>query len=205
MRKKLVCFGICMLLIITILPLNASTGDSENPEVEDRTFDVKLFGVFPFLFQPLVKYSDVISAWFHEQQSDSEYLYVSMKVRYLQEKTFFESIYVVSWTYNNNGYSASVHANPNGITSLVAGKDDEDGNDYEEWVICDGSFDIQDRIITWKVPKDKIGNPNIGTKLTNIHPHTHLRFRDDSNLPHMDLFKDLAWNAKIVKDYTIMY
>jgi len=205
MRKKIICFSICMLLIFTILPLNISAGDSENPEVEDRIFDVNLFGIILFPLQPLVKYTDIVSAWFYEEQSESEFLYVSMKVRELQEKPDLEAIYVVSWTYNNEGYSTSVHANPNGVTALYAGKNNKDGNDYVEWVICDGSFNIEQKIITWKVPKDKIGNPTMRTKLTDIHPHTHLRFRDDSNLPHLDLFKDLAFNAKFVKDYTIMF
>jgi hypothetical protein len=205
MNKIIVGILICMLLITTILPTFASAGDSENPEVEDRILDVKLFGIIPFLLQKIVKYSDIISAWFYEEQEDSEYLYVSMKVRDLQERTDLEAIYVVSWVCNFDSYSASVHVNPNGITPLFAGKNDEEGNDYVEKVECDGSFNLEEQIITWKVPKDIIGNPQIGTKLTDIHPHTHLRFRDDSNLPHMDLFKDLAWNAKSTKDYVIQY
>lgn len=203
--KKIVVILICMLLITIILPTIASAGDPENPEIEDRILDVKLFGIFPFLNQKIVKYSDIISAWFYEEQTNPEYLYVSMKVRDLQEKTDLEAIYAVSWYYNNNGYSVSMHVNPNGITPLFAGKNNEEGNDYVEKVECDGSFDIEENIITWEVPKDIIGNPPIGTILTNLHSHTHLRFRDDSNLPHMDLFKDLAWNAKTIKDYIIQY
>ena len=49
MKKKVVIL-VCMLLITTILPTFASAGDSENPEVEDRILDVKLFGIFPFFF-----------------------------------------------------------------------------------------------------------------------------------------------------------
>jgi len=44
----------------------------------------------------------------------------------------------------------------------------------------------------------------MGIKLIDIHPHTHLRFRGDPNLPHMDLLEDLTWNVNFVKDYTIM-
>ncbi len=203
--KKIIVILICMLLITTILPNYAFAGDSENPEVEDRILDVKLFGLFPFLLQKIVKYSDIVSAWFYENQEDSEYLYVSIKLRDLQEKTDLEAIYVVTWNFNYYGYSASVHVNPNGVTPLFAGKNDEEGNDYIEKVECEGSFNTEENIITWKVPKNIIGNPEIGTKLTDIHPHTHLRFRDDSNLPHMDLFKDLAWNAKTTRDYVILY
>ena len=206
MKKKVLGIFVCMLLVMTLLPITGTViaGDEEDPEVKDRTSDVKLFGFIGFPLQTFFKYADVVSAWFSEESANPNYLYVSMKVIDLQEKTSFEAIYDVDWVFNNNRYITCVHANPNGYGPFVIGKDTNGDNDFE-WDICYGTFDLENNIITWEVPKDVIGNPIKGDKLTYIFPSTHLRFRDASNLPRMDFFKDLAWNAKIIKDYTIEY
>lgn len=52
-----------MLLIATMLPITGTViaGSEEDPEVEDRIFDVKLFGIFGFSLQIYLKYVDVVS------------------------------------------------------------------------------------------------------------------------------------------------
>jgi hypothetical protein len=47
MKKKIVGILICMLLIATIFPITGTVfaGSEEDPELEDRIFDVKLFGL----------------------------------------------------------------------------------------------------------------------------------------------------------------
>ena len=206
MKKKLLEIFVCMLLLTTMLPMTVTViaGDEEDPEVEDRTLDVKLFGFIGFPLQTSFKYADIVSAWFSEESTDTDNLYVSIKVMDLQEKTNLEAIYDVNWVLNNKRYLTCVHANPNGYGPFLIGENTYGGDDYE-WDTCSGNFDLDNNIITWEIPKDAIGNPQKGDKLTYIFPSTHLRFRDDSNLPRMDLFKDLAWNAKIIKDYTIEY
>ena len=65
MKKKL--FGgvvASMFFVSLLLPLSIIADDPENPEITDRQFDVKLFGMFPGVPQPLVKHIDIISAWF---------------------------------------------------------------------------------------------------------------------------------------------
>lgn len=204
--KKIVGILICMLLIITVLPITVSAGDPENPEVVDRIMDVKLFGIFGFPFQANLKYADIVSAWFSEDYTNPNFLYVSLKLRDLEDKTDgLEAIYDVDWAYNNNYYITCVHANPNGFGSFSVGRNTDSDDDFEEWEICDGIFDTNSNVITWEVPKESIGNPQPFSKLTNIFPSTHLRFTDDSGLPLMDLFKDLSWNAKTTKDYVIQY
>ena len=206
MWKKIVGIFVCMLLIATILPTFAFAGDSENPEVEDRILDVKLFGIIPFFPQINFKYADIVSAWIYEEEYNPDFLYMSLKIRDLKDTTDkYDAIYVIGWTFNNIQYSAGVHIFPEGPTPLTAGSLDEEGNDYVDFVICDGSIDSVNDIITWIIPKNAIGNPTIGLKITNIIPHTHLRHTESSGLPLWDLFKDLPWNAKITKDYVIQY
>ena len=206
MKKKIIGIFVCMLLIATILPITGTViaGSEEDPEVEDRIFDVKLFGIFGFSLQIYLKYVDVVSTWFYENIDNPDYLYVSLKIRDLDAKADdLEAIYDVDWSYSNNRYSCCVHNNPNGYGPFFIGKSTDPHGNYEDWALCDGTFDVENNIITWEVPKTAIGDPLIGHKLTSISPHTHLRFRDDSDLPRMDLFKDLSLNAKTVKDYRI--
>ena len=206
MRKKIIPILISMLFIFTIFSMNALGGSEDNPEVEDRIGDVKLFGFIPFFPQINFKYADIVSAWIYEEENNPDFLYMSLKIRDLKDTTDkYDAIYVIGWTFNNIQYSAGVHIFPDGPTPLTAGSLDEEGNDYVDFVICDGSIDSVNDIITWIIPKNAIGNPITGLKITNIVPHTHLRHTESSGLPLWDLFKDLPWNAKIIKDYIIKY
>jgi hypothetical protein len=195
-----------MLFLFTIFSINVFAGSEEDPEVEDKIRDVKLFGIFPFLLQFNFKYVDIISAWIYEEDNNPDYLFMSLKIRDLEETTEkYDAIYVISWTLNSVTYSASVHIFPHVPTSLLAGPTDEERNDYVNYVICEGNIDCNNEIITWIIPKDAIGNPIKGQIIENIVPHTHLRYTESSGLPMWDLFKDLTWNAKFTKDYTINY
>ena len=206
MKKKFIIISICALLILTVFSFNVIAGSEGDPEIEDRTRDVMLFGLFPFLPQFNFKYVDIISAWIYEEQDNQDVLYMNLKIRNLEETTEkYDAIYVLGWVYNNIHYSASVHIFPQGPTSLVAGSTDEEGNDYVNFVVCEGKIDSINDIITWIIPKDAIGNPSTGLKITNIVPHTHLRYPESSAIPMWDLFKDLPWNAKVTKDYIIEY
>jgi len=206
MKKKIFGIFVCIILVTTLLPIAGTViaGSEDNPEVEDRIFDVKLFGIFLFPLQIHFKYADVVSTWFYENSDNPDYLYVSLKIRDLGDKADdLEVIYDVDWSYSNNRYICCVHDNPNGYGPFVIGKSADGDENYDDFAPCEGNFDVENNIISWKVPKIAIGDPLIGHKLTSISPHTHLRFRDDSELPHMDLFKDLYWNVKTVKDYLI--
>jgi hypothetical protein len=206
MRKKIVAFLIIMLMSSLSMSSTVIAGDEENPEVVDKIFDVKLFGTFPFFPQMFFKNADFKSVWFYEEGSNPEYLYICMKLRELQTSSDeYDFIYVVDWTYNDVSYGASIHLLPTGLTSYISGTFDEEGNHYLDYVVCEGDFDDTTSIITWIVPKENIGNPMKGNKITNIVPHTHIRFPLDSGRVKFDLFKDLPWNALITKDYTIEY
>lgn len=206
MKEKLVTIVVMMLMISLAFSTLVSAGSEEDPEIVDRTFDVKLFGILPFFPQLMFKNADFISVWFYEEESNPDYLYICMKTRSLISNTdTYDFIYVVDWTYNNVRYGASIHLLPSGVTPLVAGSLDAEGNDYVDYVICDGSYNDETGIITWIIPKSNIGSPNMATKITNILAVNTIRFPLDSGKPKMDLFKDFSWNAKITKDYTIRY
>ncbi len=193
---------VCGVLVATILPLGVIAENSDDPEIEDRIRDV--FGLFGFLPQFFFKHIDIRSAWFYEDSGNPDYLYVSLELRDLEYKTkLLEAIYVIDWRFNSNSYAACVHTNPNGVRVFLSGKTNDVGNGFEDYVICDGTFDDENNIITWEIPKNAIGDPQPGDILTNTAAVTTLRFTDESGLPLMDLLKDLALQGN--KDYIIQY
>ena len=70
MRKIVGGIFVCMLLLLSTFPFTVKAGDPENPEVVDRIMDVKLFGVIGFPFQANLKYADIVSAWFFENNTN---------------------------------------------------------------------------------------------------------------------------------------
>ena len=186
--------------------MSISAGYKEDPELIDRKFDVLLFGCIPFFLQSSLKNADWESVWFYEQEDTPDNLYVCMKVRkLLSNSEAYDFIYNVGWTYHDIHYGANVHLLPRGVTSLVAGSLDAEGNDFLDHVECQENFDVETSIITWIIPKDEIGNPMKSMAITNILASTHVRFPLDSGRVKMDLFKDLPWNAISSKDYIIQY
>jgi len=206
MKKKIVGIFVCILLITTILPITVMAGDEQNPEVKDRTRDVKLFGLITLFPQSLFSYVDMVSAWVYEEADHPENLYMSLKIMDLKDTTQkYDAIYSISWMHKSIPYTAGVHIFPSGPSDFCAGPWDEQGNDYVDFVFCDGTIDSSTDIITWIIPKTAIGNPTTGSNITDIVPVTSLRYPDYSIIPMWDLFKDLPWNALVMKDYQIQY
>lgn len=202
MRRKIIALLVCGVCMAVVFPMNTQSGDPENPEIEDNIRDV--FGLFGFLPQICFRHIDMQSAWFFEDVSDPDYLYVSLKLRALESETeMLEAIYVVLWSCKGNAYAACVHITPEGLGTFLSGKTDEFGNDFEKYAVCDGILDEENGIITWAVPKHIIGHPHSGDILTNTAAVTTLRCTEESGLPRMDLLKDLA--LKNNRDYTIQY
>jgi hypothetical protein len=228
MKKKFVVFSICMLLITTILPFNASAGDEENPEVKDRIEDV--MGFIPYSTCLSI---DMVSTWFSEDDSNPENLYISLKTIDLDAKTKtkarplfsiftfllqrlsrhifkintkeYQMVYAVAWRVNNKYYTTVVHGYSDRIGDFIVGKSPDGDDEIDHWYYCDGTFDKENNIITWVIPKDLIDNPSQGSLVTYISPHTHLRQVDEQGRPTMDYAKDVSLDALVIKDYVIQY
>jgi hypothetical protein len=200
-------FIICLFIIGLAIPNIVSVGDFDNPDFVDRIRDVRFLNFFIFPFQKNLKHIDIEAAWFYEDYLEPDYIYVVMKIRDLEIiSNNLEATYVVDWSYDNAGYAVSVHANIYGTTSLLAGKTNQDGNDFVTYVVCEGDFDQEHDVIYWKIPKSAIGSPSIGSKLTNLLPSSNLRFIDYNSLfSKIDLFKDFPLNPIEKYDYFIKY
>jgi hypothetical protein len=208
MEKKIIGILLGTLLITTILPITTSAGDSENPEIKDRILDVKLFGIIGGLPQFFFKNIDVVSAWFYEDSNEPDYLFISLKIRDLKYRSeSLEALYKVSWIYNYQPYRTIVKIHYEEIFGSFC-VIDTNGIAHS----CEGNFDTDNNIISWKVQKELIGNPIPGNILTCTAASATLRpYNEATGRPGADLFKDLT-NRLVAKpsekygdDYIIKY
>ena len=209
MKPIISLFFVCMLLITALIPISATVnaGTENDPEIRDHIFDVRLFGFLPFLFQVYFKHIDMISIWFSEDSDEPDYLYVSLKLRDLKENTdSLESVYVVHWVHEDKMWEAALKIHPTGIYGTPHIHRYYGHDDYSDFWTVDCTLDFEDNIITWKIPKDKIGNPKPGDQIIDTWGFTNLRHTEESGKLRVDLFKDFtSYNAKWEKDYTILY
>jgi len=154
-KRKIVGILIGMALIFTLMPLNVSSGDEENPEITDESKDT------------LWKHFDIISAWFFENMDEPDYLFISMK---LNDLTNYQrgAVYLVDWTSSSGRWaSASILGTRMNDEWRCGDYTGGSNNQFQDLPLCDGSIDKSNNIITWKIPKDQIGGPEPGDVLTN--------------------------------------
>jgi hypothetical protein len=150
---------------------------------------------------------DIESAWFYEEINEPDFMFVAMKISYLKEN--YNAIYSVRWSYNGKNYAAGVNTFYFQETVFRCGLPKR--GSYWQWNSmprCEGFFDFDNGIITWKIPKSSIGNPQAGDVLTKTKanavpgfPISFLYF-----ILHLD-YRDFAPNVynEYGRDYIIEY
>jgi hypothetical protein len=162
MRKKITGILMVMLLITTILPLTVCAGDPENPEISDATGDARAN-------------VDLQKAWFSEDSTTPEYLYITIQVVLLQPQYQGTSQNVVLWTMNNVKYLVfgGVGKYLDGVNELYV--DVGRAGIFSKFTKINGSMDLNTNTITCKIPKSLIGNPHAGDVLTKTYAGTSQR------------------------------
>ena len=190
MKRKILGMFVCTLLIATILPITGSViaGDENDPEIVDDENDV--IGPNGNIIAGIrFNHIDVISAWFFEKQNEPEYLFTSLKV--INLRASINTGYEIFWRYNDIGYGTIISNDLIGIlfSRLLSRAMLLDFTNLEISEIS-YSIDQKNNIITFKTPKELIGNPQSGEKLTNtmawtsaqfgylLSPNTHLTWQD---------------------------
>lgn len=152
--KKIMGIFVIMMLISTILTITTIAGDESDPEIVDEIGDTPL-GLL-----------DIESAWFYEQIDEPNYLFIAMKINYLKEN--YNAVFSIRWSNGGENYAAGVNTFYFKETIFRSGLPKQ--ANYWQWnrmPECDGFFDIENKIITWKIPKSTIGNLQPGDVLTN--------------------------------------
>ena len=107
---------------------------------------------------------DIESAWFYENPNEPEYLFTALKIKDL--KVSFNAVFSITWMYNKEEYVSGLD------TFFYREKVFRCGlrqrATYWQWKSmpeCEGNFDTETCIITWKILKSNIGNPVKGDQL----------------------------------------
>jgi len=218
--KKVLNILICFTLVITAFSLPVSAGYEDNPEIEDDENDIEGALVrFPILFKLFEKirivptqsleFIDIKSAWFFEEESEPDFLFASINLKEL-EYSPLRAIYSIRWTFKEKNYAAGGHIHSDGDFSwFFAGRI---FGLFDNWAykkgliidIYDCEIDLENNIITLKIPKEIIGSPNPGDVLTKTNAWTGLRFICEIlTYPFGgELVRD---TTSYGKDYTIQY
>jgi len=152
--KKIIGIFVCMLLITIILPIAVNAGDETNPEIIDDVGDTPL------------SLLDIQSAWFYENEDEPDYLFLTMKILFLKEN--YNAVFSIRWSYNGNDYAAGVNTYSLRESIFRCGLPKRAS--YWQWnrmPKCEGILEIEKGMITWKIPKSSIGDPQQGDILTS--------------------------------------
>jgi len=194
MSRRLIGIFVCMLLISNIIPVMVMAGDEENPEIIDELYDTDLYTL------------DINSVWFYEKLNDPEYLFISMKIENLNEK--ISAVFSVTWFYNDIKYVFGLDI------SFYREKVFRSGlylrATHRQWLSmpeCEGTYDVDTNIITWKILKENIGNPLKDSVLTKTRASAVLGFPLNFLLFLFVDYRDFAPSivTEYGKDYIINY
>ena len=194
MSRRLIGIFVCMLLISNIITVMVMAGDEENPEIIDELYDTDLYTL------------DINSVWFYEKLNDPEYLFISMKIENLNEK--ISAVFSVTWFYNDIKYVSGLDI------SFYREKVFRSGlyqrATHRQWLSmpeCEGTYDVDTNIITWKILKENIGNPQKDGVLTKTRASAVLGFPLNLLLFLFVDYRDFAPSivTEYGKDYIIHY
>ena len=162
MKRKIVGIILMLILISSSLTLSVNAGSEENPEIEDETGECH-------------RSIDIESAWFFEKPDEPGYLYVNMKLtNYKIFRIGLGQDFSVNFKINNESYHVThqfpVVVYPLSYYTLTH----EIRNVSITWddYLINGHVNKIKGIISCKVPKSLIGNPESGDLVTHISVHS---------------------------------
>ena len=196
--KKILNVIMIMLLLSTILTINhiATAGEEKNPEIIDAGNDT------------LLNHYDILSAWFHEVEDESGYLFISIKVNSLST-IWLGGTYLVEWASTSGRFASGSMIGMGIMNNSWRCGDYSKGSytKFDDLIPCEGSFNTDTNIITWKIPKSEIGNLKTGDLLSNTKAVSCITGRYLMLLPFRGLprLHDYAPDSGYGFDYEIKY
>jgi hypothetical protein len=163
MKEKFFPIIVLMLFLTLLFPSQVFAGDEENPEIEDEIED------------EIIDYLDIICAWFYEDAEQPEYLFIGIKVEELKIMPLKHKL-TVHWEYDDEECAAglSIGYGPPWFQHSAGW-----GHGFwfqEHYERVNGTIDEENGIVTFKIPKECIRNPQKGDVLTNTYALSFERF-----------------------------
>ena len=201
MEKKIIGLFVSMLFFTTVLPITVFAGDENDPEITDNQDDqfgalleyptrIRTRIALTLLQMNSFDFVDITSAWFYENESESGHLYAALKLKDLSVNPQ-RAIYTIHWKCNGVPYTVWSHLYNHGqnCTSSVG----VDRRCNYHWHDAEVTYDFNSSIVTFKMDKKYIGDPQPGDLLIRTFAWTALRFNYE---PLSLLFSD----GELVKD-----
>lgn len=130
----------------------------------------------------MFRFLNIQSFSVYEITDTPEYLYASMEVSKFKYPEYW-AVYAIFWCYNGTEYYVATYTHSLGdYICAFCGYWEEDHTAYRHTII-QGDILEEENQITWKIPKDLIGNPECGAVLQNIHAVSHLQYQKDCGAP----------------------
>lgn len=201
MNRKTIGLVICLLLMSTIIPVIVIAGDENDPEITDTVDDQ--FGALvdhPYRIRTWIArvllqvdtfdFIDIDSAWFYEDENEPDFLYTTLKIKDLTTNPH-RAIYSVHFTCNGKPYTVGSHLCDYALNaSCFVGLDKRLNC---KWYDAEATYDFDTDIVTFKLNKEYIGNPQPGDLLTKTFAWTALRFNNE-------LFSLFFSDGELIKD-----
>jgi hypothetical protein len=165
MYKKIFSIVVCMLFIFTLMSVNVFAGSEEDPEILDEKDE------------EVIEHLDIISAWFFEKEDEPDYLFTALKLKDINIQKPVQLL-TLHWYFNDVQYASGLRIGYKiPWVEYIAGK----AEGWWFWFQVDfkpitGEYDEEKGIITCKIPKNFIGNPEQGDILTKTKASTIQRF-----------------------------
>jgi hypothetical protein len=183
---------IIFMLLFGLFSQSVNAINDSNPEITDELNDVfgpliehpNLFNILKVLSiidMDTFDFMDIESADIYEDENEPQYLFASLKIKDFDYSNV-RTIYAIRWTFNDKHYFVCCHTYSNGdFKWFSAGRTFGlfDNWAYKNGLIQDISnceFDELNNLISFKIPKDIIGNPESGDVLSYTNAWTGLRF-----------------------------
>ena len=163
MKRKIIPIFVMVLMISVSFTIVVSAGSEEDPEiVDEEDTDV-------------VDFLDVVSAWFFEKEEEPEYLFTSLKMNEINPY-FLKQHLVVHWKHNGIKCASGMFI---GYGQLWFDFNAGYGHGWwfqEHYQRIEGEYDKETGIITCKIPKSIINNPQKGDVLEDTYASAFKRF-----------------------------
>jgi len=189
MINKVVLVLFVTLLMTITFSVSVAAGDEENPEIKDNPRDTYF------------RSTDIRAVWFHEDPNEPEYLFISMKLSSLLFKWNIER--GIAWECNGTLYYC--------YHRIFFFESKMHRENWQLYVFpqtsstpVPGTYDIFSKIITWKIDKTLIGNPEPGETLSDTRSFAALESAKEMGASKI-LFPDYAPDEGFGKEYTIQF
>jgi hypothetical protein len=187
-------------LFVSVVPLSVVAGDEQNPEITDEEGDMFQHPYF-YLPQRSLDAVDIVSAWFSEDFNESDFLFISLKVVDLHYLSVLRSTYLIEWGHGDYVYKGRFTTQFFGVYSVGILL-----RSYPSRIhFIRASFDKDHDLVTFKIPKKFIDDPQPGEMLTRTRVASTITTTSGYLLDFI-LVGDIAPDHQASgKDYVIQY